>query len=319
MNKRQKALIKYYKIKNPSSKKALEKAERLFDKGSDYETYKANEFILLETEKKKYDYLYCNEVGRLGKNESIFDYKNLYVWDKSWWKYQKNSLTGVNTDKKYRDWYRVNYAKYRSLYMQGDWYRWIEKEQFQKKPHMVYGSIEGLNNYVKIKIEERLESTIDKIIPNNFYHEYRTPLFIKEKGSKYSTMADTEVRAGGFEKELEQVRKIKRESFHLFEEIIYKEITPFSNYTFTKWEYPDYKTTEKIEDGIKLMIVGGFKAAKKISFKTFLDDFYKLEQPIGLVDNLIEEIYEFVEELFLKKCMQDKKLNKIIKKNGLLK
>lgn len=303
---KQKALIKYLEINNLiKGKSTLKKAKKIFDKMSDKEIYKANQYILLSTEKPEFDYLYCSEIGRLDTDETIFDYSNLYEWDKKWWKFQKNSLTELRKDKKYSKWHNINFKHYDDLYMQGDWFRWMQREEYKDKPEMVYGLIQGLREYVTLAINEKIDEVINKKYPNMYHREYNTPIFVKEKGSKYSRMAKSEIRAGGFENELDKLNKLKREKFYKIEKLIKKRIKKYSNYTFTKWDFPDYKTDVGIEDGTKILIIGGLEAAKNISFKSLLKDVHNLEQPIGIVDNLIEEIFKEVKEKYLKKWIKN--------------
>lgn len=309
MTKKQKALKQYFikkgKIKK-GEKVSVKKLDKLFDKLNDKESYKANEYILLQTEQKKYDYIYCSDIGRLSKKDSIFKYKNLLEWDKKWWKFQKKHLGNTPTDSK---WYQINFASYNDLYLQGEWFRWMEQEEYQKKPHMVYGHLEGLRSYVSIKISEKIEDEIEKLYPHNYYREYKEPMFKKAKKSKLYTMNEMKIRAGGKEEELEKLKKSNRENFPYIEEIVLEKIKPYSGYTFTKWYFPDYKPKEKIYDGMKFMIIGGKKAAKNISFKSFLKDFHELSQPFGLVDNLIEEIWDIVKKDFFNQWVKESKKN----------
>jgi hypothetical protein len=312
MTLKDKSLLKYLikinkinniTIKKLSEKKILKLIDKKFEKLSEYKKYKSNEYILLQTENKKYDYLYCNEIGRMGKEETIFEYKNVLEWDKKWWEFQKESLE-KNANENYfqKKWYEVNFKEYNNLYMQGEWFRWIEKDTFgSKKKRMIYGILEGLRSHIVIKISEKLDEEIDKLYPNMFYSEFREPLFSKIPNSKYLTMKDSSVRAGGFEKELEELQKRKREEFPLIEEYILERIKPYSNFTFTKWEYPEWKTKEKDFEGNKLMIFGGLKSAENICFKTFLDDFYSMEQPYGIIENLIIDIMEKIKEKYFNK------------------
>jgi len=305
-----KFLLKTNKIKKHKNY-TKEKIDEIFDNLSEYEKYKTNEYILLKTEDKEKDYLYCSEIGRIDKEKTIFDYKNVLEWDKKWWQFQKDSISEENlSGKNQKKWFKTNYKKYNTLYMIGEWFRWIEKEDFDNKSskgHMVYGTLISLNSYIVTEVSEFIDKKIDKKYPNMFYKKYRKPMFKKIKDSKFSTMEKLKIRAGGYEKELEVLKKLKRKNFYKIEKLILKSIEKYSNYTFTKWTYEEYKKSEKIENGIKNMIFGGKKAAEKINYNTFLDDFYKLEQPFGIVEKLIKKINKKIEKKYLKKWIKKSK------------
>jgi len=44
------------------------------------------------------------------------------------------------------------------------------------------------------------------------------------------------------------------------------------------------------------VLIGGVKAAEKISFRSFFMDLHELKQPFGLIDNKIEEIKIYLQE-----------------------
>ena len=314
MDKNQKILLEYLiknnfikknDIKKLSNNKVNKLVDKIFDDFDDKDKYKANEYILLNTQLKKYDYLMCTEIGRINENENIFNYKNILEWDNEWWNFQKSHTDYKNMKTKYqKKWWKHNFSEYKNLYMNGDWFRWIEKKDWSSKEdkgYMIYGVLEGLHSHISLKISDLIDKRIDKEYPNMFYSNFREPMFKKIKNSKYFTMKKSSYRAGGFEKELKKLQTLKIENFYKIEEIISEKIKPYSSYTFTLWEYHDYKNSEKIWDGVKLMLVGGFEAAENISFKTFLDDFYEKEQPYGIVENLIEEIYSDIEKNIIDK------------------
>jgi hypothetical protein len=310
MNKKQqlfkKFLIKNKKIK-PSKKITSETLDNIFNKLSEKEIYELNKYILKETEEKKYNYLFCNEVGRLDeKKETIFDYKNLYEWDKKWWEFQKASLIDVKNETKYKKWYEVNYKEYNTLYMQGEWFRWIEEEICCSETNetMYYGILEGLKSYIVTEITERIDKWINKKIPNQSYKPYQEDLF-KETDDGMYEMAKMEIRAGGKEKQLELLKEIYRENFPEIEEEIIIKIKPYENYTFSIIKYDEFKKEETIENALKYIIIGGLEAAKNISFKSLLKDTYKLEQPYGIVENLIERIWKEVKKKYLKKWLKE--------------
>jgi len=309
------SLKKYNKIIKYSlklnKKEYLKKLEELIDNLFDYnlnekEKYEVNKYLLLKNEKKKYDYLYCSEIGRFdfdknGKRKTIFDFKTLYEWDKDWWKFQKKSLISndINKSYKYKSWYKQNFKKYKNIYADGEWFRWIEKKDFGKdKNEMIYGSISGLYGYIIREISEFIDKEIDKIYPNFLYKPYNEKTFKKIKGSKYSTMYDFQTRAAGKEKELEKLKENYRNNFYKIEKEIENRIKPFSEYTFTNITY-DYGK-EKVENHMKHMIIGGISAAKKIRFKHFLKDFYEKEQPYGVVENIIKNLKKEIKNKYLK-------------------
>ena len=308
MNKKQQ-LLKNFLIKNkkikPSKKITLETLNNIFNKLSEKEIYELNKYILKETENKEYNYLFCNEIGRLDK-KSIFDYKNLYEWDKEWWKFQKASLIEVKNNEKYKKWYEVNYKNYNTLYMQSEWFRWIEEEKCCNKTNeiMYYGILEGLKSYITTEITERIDKWINKKIPNQSYKPYQEDLFKEREDGMYE-MIGMETRAARKEKQLEILKEIYREKFPKIEKKIIKKIKQYENYTFSTIKYDEFKKEETIENALKYIIIGGLEAAKNISFKSLLKDSYKLEQPYGIVENLIENIWKEVKKKYLKKWLKE--------------
>lgn len=293
---KRKFLKKYSKYKNVDKIPTL-KIEEIIKKlkGKDIHLY--NKFMLLEKENPKYNYLKYTEFG--AKKNEIFKINNFFKWDLKNWEYQKSFLSEEENKQFFI------FESYKTVFSSSEWFRWIEEDRFDKKKNIVYGSIGGLFFFLHSYLYEKIDNYIDKKIPNNYFKEkYNAPLFSKDKkNSKYFTMAESEIRAFGKEKELENVRKIVREKDNYFSSIILDKIKPYEGITFTKDEKNKYEDTPT-----RVILIGGKEAAKKINFKTFFEDVYKLEQPFGIVNNLKKDLWKNIKKDI--KEIINKELNK---------
>jgi len=292
-----KELKKYKVIKKFPKKHTREKLSEAFDKLTPKQTYKVNTKIQKKEGKKEYDYISCSEYGRLNEEENLFQFKNLLEWDKKWWEYQKKYTDPKNMETESQmEWWDLQFGRYRELYLQGEWFRWIEKTDFGKK-ELIYASVEGLYSYMSGSIQRTLDEKIDKKYPNMLFKPYGENTFTKNEDGKYYTMYDYETRAGGKEKELEKIRKKLREASTKINKLILEEIKPYANMTFTKMKFSG---KEKMENHLKYMIVGGKEAAEGIKFQTFLKDFYGKEQPYGIIKNLKKRILKKIKKEIIK-------------------
>jgi len=216
---------------------------------------------------KKYDYMTITEPGCFKR--SIFKYKNLVSWDKRAWTFQKKHGTVVQDT-------------YESLYMPGDWFRIIERNEFKKK-NLVYGQIESARMYILDQVTTALDNHLDKKIPFIFVTPYGEDLFTPlDDGSDLLTMNSPDKRSAGREKEREALEKDLRDIYPTIEKDVLDALKPLSSFTFRK--------RDDRFDGLDLFIFGGLAAAKGTSFKTFLKDFVEKEQPIEILDPLIARL-----------------------------
>lgn len=284
MNKKDKALLRHLKKTNKIVllKNGFNLA-KVFDKLSEKEKYEADKYVLLKTEDKEKDYLYISEWQK--KGGSIFDYETIYDWDKKQWKHHKDSIDEKSLKATFqKKWYKQNFTKYRNLYMLGDFFRWIEESSFGgSKRELVYGELEGLYNYIKTEVDNKLEDLINKKYPNMMYDEYRKPAFS-------SGVFTYEIRAAGKEKKLKKLNMKKLKKTYLIEKKIEEKIKKLDGYTFVKDIYGYGEDDGKIYERRRCLIVGGIKAAKKIGFDSFLDDFYALQQPYEVIEIVVEQI-----------------------------
>lgn len=272
MKKEQIMILK--KIGLKPSKKNLEKLD-----GENL--YKYNTLMQKLKGKKEFDYFSIIEYGI--SSEDIFEkYKNIKEWDLENYLFQKEHETMVRDE-------------YDSLYLSATLFRAIEKQEFSDNKELIYGNLESARSYIFEKIYRKLEKEIQNKYPYIYVQSYKEPTFKKIKGKKLYEMADTELRAGGKEKELSDIKKRLRELYNNIEDDIVFELNKFSGYTFKK-----YGKGSRF-DRLDTFIVGGFEAAENISFKTFFNDFYLRLQPIELLKKPTKKILKKYKKILFSK------------------
>jgi hypothetical protein len=193
--------------------------------------------------------------------------------------------------------------EYKHLYLTEDWMNWTQKSfDFSKKETFHHGSLMSARSYIFDKISAKLDKTLDSIIPRLLITT-TSPC----ENSK-NTCMHFESRCAGLEEEHDIATK------HLYS-VLYEEINIDIN---KRLEIYEKYTFTNSRDGFHnelytQLIFGGIKAAKEVSFSDFFIEFGKIEQPIGLLDNLSKELckkYKFIfknylEEIIVKKNMQE--------------
>jgi len=269
----------------------IKPTEKAFDKLTKKETYKYNVYRQKFIGKKAYEYFTLNEPGSI--LNKIFKFNNIKDWDEDNFHFQEKSRKEAIDEQ--RKWQKKRGEKltkkykvknYTSLYMIGNWFRAIEKVEYSQRKSFLYGQIESASSYVFIEVLEKLEDIINTKYPSILAKPYGTAMFESIPNSKHSKLADYETRAAGKEKELLQAENILRNLHEKIENDVLDRIKPYSGYTFRK--YSEGSKYDQLDN----FIIGGFEAAKDISFKTFFHDFYKRRQPVEVLDNLIIELTE---------------------------
>lgn len=269
-------------------KMGLKQDYKTYDNLSPKQINRYNWFRQKMKGKKKYDYMEITEPGSFKR--PIHKYKNLMEWDKrnfdfqeKWRKKDHKKMRQNNPElPKYEK------ARYTDLYMRGDWFRLLEKQTYGKRK-LVYGSLESANSYVFSAILDRLEEEVSKEIPILIVQKNR------ERDKKTGLIrVEIETRTGGRDKELAELNKRREEAQEdIFEDVL-EELKGMENWTFKKEEEPDRKDELNYH-----YIIGGIEAAREISFRNFLKEFEKREQPIGILDNIIEKLFkEYRKKIF---------------------
>lgn len=249
------------------------------DKLTKKQLYKFNEINQKKYGKEEFDYLTLNEPG--SDTKSAFDFNTLKDLDFDDWEFQKAHNTTVS-------------ESYDRLYMPGVWFRALEKSSISGKRKLTYGQLESARSYCYGKVVEKLEKKLDKLIPFMFSKQYGESLFSDADERGYSTLNIGEKRCGGKEKERKELENKLRSFHNLIEIDILKMLEPYDGYTFRQ------VSDKPIFDHLDYFIIGGFTAAGQISFKTFFKNFYDLEQPIEILDNLIKVVCKkYKKELFI--------------------
>lgn len=313
MNNKEK-IERYLEKKYKTYKNMTTEQRKKFKKNlNGKDLYEYNKNYLLINEKKEYSYLKITEPGRIEEKENIFDkYVNILEFANVWKKFQlEHHLNDMETFKiehpeKYND--ILKSYEENELYLHGEWLRYIEKEIMSKdKQTLKYACLISLESYMQDIVSNFFDKELNKKIPNGFFYEYGDTLFKKdtEEDSKYFIMTDPDIRAAGKEKELEIIRNIWNEKgVKKALKIIREEILPYKNMVFRKLKI----NNDKFEDHLQYDIIGGKEAAEQISFKTYLTDIYKLEQPFRIIKNLKKVIKKRVKKEVIKK-IYSKKIN----------
>lgn len=230
---------------------------------------KYNECVQRKIGKKEYKYLTLNgyrDLTDFSKSIKDVDFED-YL-------YQKENQTMV----------RENYD---SLYLPEIWFRAIDKKFDFGKEELIYGSLISAREYGLNYVFNKLEKDIDKKYP----FIYKRETLEKTEGGFFS-MSLT-VKAGGKEKERKELRDLLFTKRTEIEDEVLKVLEPLSGYTFKK--YP------KGKEGTEFFIIGGFKAAENIFYKSFFDDFYEREESVDLLKKELKKVYKrFKKELIPK-------------------
>jgi hypothetical protein len=296
----------YKKISAKTESKLWEKQMLFRVKLSRKELYRINYQTLKKEGKKKYHYLYCNEIGRLEEDESIFDYETLYDFDKSGWEVQKKywqdevketkknfkknpsaeKEQAFKTSKRYLD---QDYSNYQ--YRQGpEWFGWIEHRESlvwrKNKEELHTGEIISAHHFILDKLVNKLDDAINDNIPNIQWRHFGHPKYIKIDKRTSSIDFGTR-RAAGREKLLEQVENWKEEFVQGdLADLVDEKLKKYSGMTFRK-----NKTSSKPWKRFVSLIIADEASAKKLRMKSFIADFREYEQPVGVLTNLTNQLY----------------------------
>jgi len=202
----------------------------------------------LEVGKKEYDYF---EI--LNSRKDIFKFKNLKEWDEDEYIYQKSVKTMVR-------------EKYDSLYIPPTFFRAIKDNK------IYYGILKSAREYL---LEETITMLMNKV-------DKKYPLEERSIDDILSNLGNNEEpKAFGKEKEREELRKNIMKNYLNIEEEIVENIDSLSDKTFKI-------VGGEFMEGINTYIVGGFKAAESINFKTFFKDFENKEESFNLLTEKLE-------------------------------
>jgi hypothetical protein len=285
----------YHQITASNEEKLIKKQNNFWDNLSSKEKYKINYLLLKQEGKKKFNYLYCSEPGRLEHHEDILDYETVYDFDKSNWDYQERcSLADIKQDKKAlkkgkehvteqsiaeaEAYHSHHYAQYTYTHG-GDWIRWIEGKQ------LYYGEIVSAHLYIKEKVEQDLNKLIARQIPHMFWNPFGEPK-PKKIGKELYTYSLGEIRAAGREKELEEIEQWAR--WFILNKLPLEITQALSQYSGMTFRHS--KKSNKPWKGFDSLIIADAQAAEQVHIKTLLQDFREREQPIGILKNIISQI-----------------------------
>ena len=233
-----------------------------------------------------------DEYGHLDKNKSIFDFKNIYEYEKEWKNFQLKFLEEKNQNEK-----QIEYLK-NTCYLIGEWIKYVEIDEF-KKEELIYSNLYSLEEFLLYKSDLYFNKLLNKYYPHEYWRPYKQPFFEKlNKNDKFSTMTDSELRAGGLEKELTIIKNNwYKNNYYQMAKFIKKIIIPYENYTFR--DNIEYNKKEKIWECND--IIGSTKLTKKIRFTHFLKDMTTYKQPFGIIKKLEKEIKKEVKKIFKNK------------------
>lgn len=278
--------VKAYKNKSEQKKKEYKQHLPM-------ELYKIlNPYLLKKTGKKEYDYLYCND---LSDPDEIFSYKTVNDWDKANWLFQKNGFFKRGD----KDYFNRRFGKtHKDLILDNSWFRWFYKQEFGKKREFQYASLFSVAHYILDELNEFMNDWLDSRIPNEDVRPYGQKWLVPIKKGKDKGMfvsSPHELRAGGLEKELKQMKKLIHDYYQSLSDWVHIEAKCFDGMTFMR--YVDHKEMMFDKDEIYVyVLIGGKPAAKKMSFRTFLSDVHQYKQPFGLLENKIDALKQHLTE-----------------------
>jgi len=244
-----------------------------FEELSVEEVYRYNSIAQKKRGLKIFDYFTFFEFGM--ENDIVMSHKHLLEWDKESYIFQKEHETMV----------RDNYD---CLYMPGDFFRALPISEFSdgKKRELVYGMVISAQAYVFEKVINKLENVIDLRFPSFFGKPYGESMFKDIPGKKgYSTLDLSDKRSAGNEVHRKVLDTVLMAYRPLIEESIIKALKPYSGYTFR------YIDDLPQNDNFVKFIIGGKKIAKKMTFRTFFIDFFKYQQPVGYLEQVIDKVF----------------------------
>jgi len=269
--------IKFYKKLNK------EERNELWDLLSNYEKYSIN----LKYQKKigfGIDKFTLNELGI--RKIDLSSYKNLKVWDKEQYTYQKKHGQ-THLDETYK------------LYLFGDWCRFIENKK------LIYGEIFSVHSYIFDKVTQKLSKFENGLFPHTTKFK-----FIKNKKktkhplsgkSEYMYSMKSKTKAYGREKDLEQFQKLRREFEH---NVLAPKIKKYILKNMKKSTYRIVQTKETF-DNFHQFLFSDNKALKHCRFETFLDDFNALKRDDRELKKIEKKFFNYSKEYLMKKINSD--------------
>jgi len=196
--------------------------------------------------------------------------KTLFEIDKKDWLYQYSHNTTV--------------PEYNILYLPDFMFEAYYKTKYSSLGReYVFGNITSARHYIQEKVEYKLNNYLDKRIPSI--------LKVKSKKLKNDNfLMNFERVANGLEEEYEICFNYLLHSLYHEIEEIFKEkyLNDIKDKTFRHVQDPVISFDSPITE----FIIGDIEAAKKIKIKSFFQDFEKLEQPYGVIKEIIKKIYK---------------------------
>ncbi len=264
--------ISFYKKLN------LKEKDELWGLLNNYERY----HIQLKNQKKVglgEDKFSITEYG--STHQDLSKYKNLKVWDKEQYLYQK-SHGQTHLDKKYK------------LYLFGDWCRLIENKK------LIYGEIFSLHGYIFDNVSNRLNRFKDALYPHKtkFKHiknKKKTKNQLTGKKEYFYTMKST-TKAYGKEQELEEFSKFMMNFEY---EILYPKI---KKYVLKNMNNRTYRIVQKEEtfDNFHLFLFSDKKVLKHCKFESFLSDFNKFRADERELKIIEKRFYKYAKSYLMK-------------------
>ena len=176
--------------------------------------------------------------------------------------------------------------EYDRLHLNGTWFRGIARN-FIGREILIYGIASGVANYVRDEVVEMLSKYLDKKVPCDYFREFGEELF-KKIGKRSFTLDHNERRCGGKE---DLRRRLDFVMLYLYDQIaddaLY-ESAKLGGYTF---KIPLKEKGSRYSESYHYLI-GCKVAAEKIRLHSFFEDFARLEQPSGLVDQIVKKVYK---------------------------
>lgn len=264
---------------------------------SEKEKYAINEEYLLENGNPEYDYLMCNEPGRLDTYVTIFDYPSMYEFDKDWWEFQRNSIweeiekskremekgskfyTPTSVAKSINN-FNENYNEY-AIYCSGDWFRMMDKGIF------IYSQVISLKWFLFYEIEIYLDELQEANIPYEMNGDLDFTTLLNESNPSIR------YKAGGREYEVEALTKLmstylNNDALTLIEKTIKDK--SYSGLTFRRDKGYELDNFDPFTD----FIFVDEESLKAVRMTNFLNDFEKAQLEFKYLDELLVEIKELV-------------------------
>lgn len=267
---------------------------------SDKDKYLINYDYIIANGNPDYNYLMCNEPGRLDKLETLFDYPSMYEFDKSWWEFQRDSIweeiekqkkemekgskfhTPLKVSKSINN-FNEQYKEY-SIYCSGDWFRMIDNDV------LLYSQVISVKWFIFYEIELYLDELQEATIPYKMNDdlEFMTLLNESNPSIKY--------KANGREYEVDELNSLMTKYLNNdVLEIIESKIKESSLHGVTFRCDRGYDNDSEAEfDPFTDFIFLDEESLRSVRLTHFLSDFKSIQKPFEILTELVESVKSIV-------------------------